>query len=162
MLTGAPPFARRGKTELACKVVLEGERPPRPRDSEKLGFTDEVWESLRRCWDKKPSHRPSIDAVSTCLERAVETWIVDVPAFMLASANRVREVTNLKEDQSREFADKLAEVRYHEILNPKSDFRFQFQELDQIEIGERSGKTYLKVLQRLCGVLPGSFLLRGV
>ena len=120
MLTGASPFWGRGKTELACKVALDDERPLRPRDSEKLGFTDEVWESLQRCWEKKPSERPSIDAVSTCLEHAAETWIVDVAAFMLASTAGVEAVVNLKEDQARDFADKLDEVRYREIL--RSEF----------------------------------------
>jgi len=110
VLTGTPPFARRGKTELACKVVLEGERPPRPRDSEKLGFTDRVWESLQRCWEKKPSARPSVDAISACLKHAAETWEVDVPAFMLASRAGVEQVMNMREDQAKDFADRLTEV----------------------------------------------------
>ena len=110
MLTGTPPFARRGKTELACKVVLEDERPPRPRDSEKLGFTDQVWERLGKCWDKRPSARPSVDAVSACLKQAAETWVIDVPAFMLASKAGVERVLNLKEGQAKDFADKLDEV----------------------------------------------------
>ena len=115
MLTGTPPFARRGKTELACKVVLEDERPSRPRDSEKLGFTDGVWGTLRVCWEKKPSARPSIDAVSICLKEAVKTWVVDVPAFMLASRAGVEQVMNLKEDQAKDFADRLDEVRRREV-----------------------------------------------
>ena len=115
MLTGTAPFARRGKTELACKVVLEGERPPKPRDPEKLGFTDKVWESLQRCWENKPSARPSIGAVSACLEKAAETWVVDIPAFMLASRAGVEQVMNLKEDQAKDFADRLDEVCPREI-----------------------------------------------
>ena len=114
MLTGAPPFARREKIELACKLVLEGERPPRPRDSEKLGFTNKVWESLQRCWGGEPSARPSVDEVSDCLEQAAETWVVDIPAFMLASEAGVEQVMNLKEDQARDFADRLDEVRSRE------------------------------------------------
>jgi len=115
VLTGTPPFARRGKTELACKVVLENERPPKPRDSEKLGFTDKVWGSLERCWEKHPSARPKIDAVSACLKQAAETWVVDVPAFMLASKAGVEQVMNMKEDQAKDFADRLDEVRLREI-----------------------------------------------
>ena len=115
MLTGTSPFARRGKTELACKVVLEDERPSRPRDSEKLGFTDKVWENLRKCWEKKPSARPPVDAVSACLKQAAETWVVDVPAFMLASRAGVEQVMNLKEDEAKDFADRLDEARPHEI-----------------------------------------------
>ena len=115
MLTGTAPFARRGKTELVCQVVFENERPPRPRDSEKLGFTDKVWGSLQRCWEKEPSARPKIDAVSACLKHAAETWVVDIPAFMLASKAGVEQVMNMKEDQAKDFADKLDEVRLREI-----------------------------------------------
>ena len=117
VLTGTPPFARRGKTELACKVVLENERPPRPRDSEKLGFTDKVWGSLQRCWDKQSSARPTVDAVSACLKQAAETWVVDVPAFMLASKAGVDQVMGMKEDQAKDFADRLDEVRLREIYS---------------------------------------------
>ena len=112
MLTGTPPFARRGKTELVYRVVLEDERPIRPRDSEKLGFTDQVWEHLGKCWDKRPSARPSVDVVSACLKQAAETWVVDAPAFMLASKVGVRRVLNLEGGQARDFADKLDEVLF--------------------------------------------------
>ena len=120
VLTGTPPFARRGKTELACMVVLEDKRPPKPRDSEKLGFTDELWGNLQRCWEKKPSARPSIDAVSAYLRHAAETWVVDVPAFMLASKDGVEQVMNMKEDQAKDFADRLDEVRSCEIRSHPS------------------------------------------
>lgn len=144
VLTGTSPFARRGKTELACKIVLEDERPQRPRDPEKLGLTNKVWEVLQRCWDKKPSSRPSVDLVSASLKQAAETWVVDVPAFMLASRAGVEQVMNMKEDQAKDFANQLDET------------------LDQIGISQHSGKTYLKYLQKLCGasgVLPSSFML---
>ena len=111
MLTGAPPLARRGMTELACRIVLDDERPPKPRDSEKLGLTHDVWETLRRCWEEKPSARPPISAVSICLEEAAKTWVVDVPAFMLASRAGVEQVMKLKEDRAKDFADRLDEVR---------------------------------------------------
>ena len=112
MLTGTTPFARRGKTELACKVVLEAERPRRPRHSEKLGFTDNVWEALQKCWEKEPSARPQVDLISTCLKQAAETWVVDVPAFMLASKAVVEQATSMKDDLAKDFANQLDEVRW--------------------------------------------------
>ena len=165
MLTGTPPFGKDGMTELVCKVVLEDQRPSKPRDSEKLGFTDDVWETLQRCWEKKPSARPPIDAVSACLKQAAKTWVVDVPAFMLASRAGVEQVMSLKEDKARAFADRLDEVRCLEIRPHPSIGgrpRFFIQTLDQIGISQHSGKMYLKYLQRLCGtsgVLPTSSLL---
>ncbi|KAF9781132.1 kinase-like domain-containing protein [Thelephora terrestris] len=143
VLTGTPPLAGRGKTELACKVALEDERPRRPRDSEKLGFTDKVWEVLQKCWEKKPSARPSVDIVSSCLKQAADTWAVDVPAFLLSSKPKVEQARNT-EDQAKDFANQLDET------------------LDQIGISEDLGKTYLKYLQKLCGaygVLPASLML---
>ena len=118
MLTGAPPFARRGKTELACRVVLEDERPPRPRDSEKLGFTEDVWETLWTCWEKEPSARPSVDVVSICLEGAVKTWVVDVPAFIVASEAGVGQVMDLGEGETKYFMDRFDEVCYHGVQLP--------------------------------------------
>jgi hypothetical protein len=110
VLTGTPPFARGAKREQAFKVVHEDERPQRPRDSEKLGLTDEVWTVLQECWGKVPSTRPSVDIVSASLKRAAETWVVDVPAFMLASEAGIEEVMNMREDRAKDFANKLDEV----------------------------------------------------
>ena len=67
------------------------------------------------CWGKKTSVRPSIDAVSTCLNRAATTWVVDVPAFMLASKAGVSQVMNLKGDQAKDFANRLDEARSREF-----------------------------------------------
>ena len=100
---------------MTCKVVPEDDKPPRPMDSEKLGFTDAVWETLQRCWEKKPSVRPSINTVSACLKMAEETWEVDVLAFMLASKAGVEQVMSMKEYQAKDFADRLDQVRLHEI-----------------------------------------------
>ena len=111
--------------ELVCRIVLEDERPPRPICSEKLGFSKEVWGSLQRCWEKQPSARMSVDAVSACLEQAAETWVVDVPAFMLASEAGVEQVMGLRENQAKDFADKLDEVSSREVLPyPPSDTWF--------------------------------------
>lgn len=115
MLTGTSPFAKKGKTELACKVVLENERPQRPRNSEKLGFTEGVWGILQTCWDKVPSSRPSIDIVSAFLKQAAETWVVDVPAFLLASKAGVAQVMSMKQDQAKDFANQLDEVRIRQL-----------------------------------------------
>lgn len=101
--------------------MLEDERPPRPRDSEKLGFYDDVWDSLQRCWEKEPSARPPVDAISVCLKRAAETWVVDVPAFMLASKAGIEQVLSMKEEKAKDFADKLDQVRL--VCRSGSGFR---------------------------------------
>lgn len=160
---GARPFAGDEGTELACEIVFNDKRPQRPINSERLGFTNEVWDVLQKCWEKKPSARPSIKDISACLKHAVRTWVVDVPAFMLASKVGVENVMNMREDQARDFANKLDEVCSREIgiaFPHSSDISFQV--LSQIGIGQQLGKTYLKYLWELCGVsgvLPASFML---
>jgi len=147
--------------ELACRIVLEDEGPPRPICSEKLGFTNEVSGSLRRCWEKGPSARPSIDAVSACVEQAARTWVVGVPAFMLSSEAGVEQVMGLKEDQAKDSANRFNEVRSRPSCRV-SGFDFPFKVLNQIGICQDLGRAYLKYLQRLCsasGVLQSSFTL---
>ena len=41
---------------------------------------------------------------------------MDVPAFMLASRAGVEQVMNMKEDQAKDFANQLDEVRWREII----------------------------------------------
>ena len=165
MLTGTRPFAGIGKTELACKVALEDERPRWPIDSEKLGFTDNVWEVLQKCWEKKPSARPTVDLVSACLKQAAETWVVDVPAFLLAGKPGVEYVMKMKGDQAKDFANKLDEVRWRDWTTRfgwSNDSGASLQLINQIGISRPSGRIYLKYLQKLCGasgVLPASFML---
>ena len=110
VLTGTSPFADRGKAELACKIVIENERPLRPRDSEKLGFTDKIWEILQTCWEKDPSARPSIDAISADLKRAAGAWVVDVPAFILSSKAGAEQAMDIKDDQAKDLQNQLSEV----------------------------------------------------
>lgn len=110
MLTGAPPFASRQKPELACQVALEGERPPRPKNSESLGITNEIWDLLELCWAKDVSSRPVINHVVTCLEGAMKHWSADATAFLLASEAGVKEVMSMEHEKAQKIADELDKV----------------------------------------------------
>ena len=111
MLTGAPPFASRQKSELACQVVLRGERPHRPKNSESLGITDEIWGLLELCWAKEASSRPAADHVVRCLEGAVGHWAAEATAFLLGSDAGVKEVMNMEREKAQKIADELDKVR---------------------------------------------------
>ena len=111
MLTGAPPFASRQKPELACEVVLEGKRPPRPNNSESLGITDVLWDLLELCWAKDPSSRPTVNRVMGCLEGAARNWTADATAFLLASEAGVQEVMNMERERAQKIADDLDKAR---------------------------------------------------
>ena len=113
VLTGAPPFVNRQKPELACQVVLEDERPPRPNNWEALGITNEIWDLLVLCWAKDASSRPAVSDVVRCLKGAEKHWTADPTAFLLASEAGVQEVISMKPEKAQKIADDLDKVRRH-------------------------------------------------
>jgi hypothetical protein len=115
VLTGRPPFYKRGKPELVYQVVEENKRPLRPQDSERLGITDSVWETMVTCWDKKVSARLQIESVMACLTKASRDWVADVPAFLLAGKAGVAQVMGLRGDEAQKFVDELCKV----VLEPQ-------------------------------------------
>ena len=105
--------------ELACKVVLEGKRPPRPNGSESLGITDEVWDLLELCWAEDASSRPTVDYVVGCLDRAAKLWTEDATPSLLVSEAGVQEVINLDRERAQKIADRLDKVRRHASVQHK-------------------------------------------
>ena len=120
VLTGTPPFAGQQGPELACQVVLEGKRPPRPNGSESLGITDEIWALLELCWAKDASSRPAVNDVVVCLERAAKHWTEDVTASLLVSEAKAQEVTDMEREKAQRIADEFDEVRSH--LNARRNY----------------------------------------
>lgn len=164
MLTGRSPFYKRGKSELAYQVVQENKRPLPPQDSERLGITASVWDMMVNCWDKKVSARLQIESVITCLTKAARVWVVDVPAFLLASEAGVAHVMGMQGDEAQNFADKLYKVVPPEPKTVTLDADAKEQTLASTEINSPSGKTYLTRLKALCdtsGILPSSLMLSG-
>ena len=97
-------------SELACQVVLEGKRPPRPSNSEGLGITDEIWDLLELCWAKDASSRPVVNHVSHHLGLAVERWTADATEFLLASEAGVQELMYMESEKLQGVADELDKV----------------------------------------------------
>ena len=56
--------------------VAGGSRPERPRGTEAVWFTDDVWEMLGRCWVPQPEHCPSVKDVLRCLEEVSRSWVL--------------------------------------------------------------------------------------
>lgn len=100
---------------MAYQVVQENKRPLLPQDSERLGITDSVWNTIVNCWDKKVSARLQIESVIKCLTRAARVWVADVPAFLLASEAGVTHVMSMKGDEAQDFVDKLYKVVLPEL-----------------------------------------------
>jgi len=165
VLTGAPPFASRGKPELVFQAAIEGKCPPRPSTSESIGITNEVWDLLGLCWARDVSSRPTVKHVVNRLEVAVKHWTADPVTFLLASETGVQTVMNMEHEKIQKFANDLDKVRRHasNIQHNRSSDP-QPQALDRIGVSKNT-KKYLRCLQNLCGVsgvLPQSFALTEV
>lgn len=58
--------------------ISKGTRPKKPEDAAKFGFTDGLWEIVERCWSADRDARPTLEAVLSCLRKAVSRWRVVV------------------------------------------------------------------------------------
>jgi len=68
VLSGQVPFAQDFREIPVMLKIADGRRPGRPQGREGAWFTDEVWDTLGRCWKHQPHERPRIDAVLQCLQ----------------------------------------------------------------------------------------------
>ena len=78
VLSGQVPFSQHRNCAVIAGI-LRGERPGRPDKADKMGFTDDVWGILGRCWESIPSDRPEIEDVLRCLENASLSWMPPPP-----------------------------------------------------------------------------------
>jgi len=49
--------------ETAILMIVRGQRPDKPCNTECRGFTPQVWKFTQRCWRQNPAKRPDIAAV---------------------------------------------------------------------------------------------------
>ena len=68
VLSGRAPFVPSNAPVIW--MVLNGQRPERPKGREGALFTDDLWEILGLCWKQQPGERTSAKAVLRCLEKA--------------------------------------------------------------------------------------------
>ena len=54
--------------------VVEGKRPPKPKDASDVGFSDSLWDFVRRCWDGRSELRPTVTEVVSQLGIAAAAW----------------------------------------------------------------------------------------
>ena len=70
VLSGRVPFVG-DKDVVVIRIIAEGKIPKRP---EEAWFTNDVWGTLKSCWESKPQNRPRLKAVLQCLENASVSW----------------------------------------------------------------------------------------
>ena len=73
VLSGRAPFAPYNEF-MVMRLVTEGKHPERPKGSEGVWFTDDLWRMLNLCWDIRPESRPGIGVILEDLERASSDW----------------------------------------------------------------------------------------
>ena len=73
VLTGQAPFPYCNSLVVMRKII-EGEYPDRPQGPEAVWFTDDLWETLERCWSPNPRLRPAVEDVLESLNRGLATW----------------------------------------------------------------------------------------
>lgn len=70
VLSGQKPFAQ-GKGHAVIRMVMDGERPRRPRGKGGRLFTDGIWNMAQLCWKPQPEDRTNAKAVLLNLEEGL-------------------------------------------------------------------------------------------
>ena len=55
---------------------MEGVRPRKPEAAKRLGFSDELWRIVEKCWLEDRNARPGVEDIFSCLNDAVAFWYV--------------------------------------------------------------------------------------
>ena len=51
-------------------AILEGDRPEKPENAMRLGFTESLWETVEKCWVEDWSARPDVNDILSRLSVA--------------------------------------------------------------------------------------------
>src|SRR5882757_5977551 len=73
VLCGRLPHRGLRPHEVMC-ATMRGDRPRKPETMENLGFTDELWTTVERCWRENWNERPEVKEILSSLERATRAW----------------------------------------------------------------------------------------
>ena len=74
MLCGRAPFHNLVRDAAVIRAIVEGDRPKKPRNAARLGFTEELWETIERCWLEDRNARPGVEVVRSRLNDAAPFW----------------------------------------------------------------------------------------
>ena len=58
----------------AMRAIMGGDRPQKPKAAESIGFTDELWRMVERCWQENRDERPGVREILHCLESTAQAW----------------------------------------------------------------------------------------
>ncbi|KAF9789584.1 kinase-like domain-containing protein [Thelephora terrestris] len=74
VLCGHSPFIEKENSLMLTSEIVNGVRPTKPEGAERLGFNNELWTIVERCWQGIIVERPGIDDILSCLNDATAFW----------------------------------------------------------------------------------------
>ena len=75
-MCGHHPYLEFQLDILAVNAILEGVRQKKPEGAKHLGFSDELWRTVERCWLEDRNTRPSVGDTLSSINGAVLFWYV--------------------------------------------------------------------------------------
>jgi hypothetical protein len=73
-LCGHHPYAEVQSDIMVVNEIMEGVRPKKPKDTKRMGFSDELWKMIELCWLEDRNARPGIDEILFSLKDATAFW----------------------------------------------------------------------------------------
>ena len=74
MLCGHIPYHDFPDDIAVIVAVMKGVRPKKPEKAAHLGFTEELWDTVKQCWWEDRNARPVVEDILACLNGAPLSW----------------------------------------------------------------------------------------
>ena len=75
-MCGHLPYHNFANDMTVIAAIMEGIRPKKPENATQLGFTEILWDTVKRCWREDWSARPGVEEILSCLTGATPSWTV--------------------------------------------------------------------------------------
>ena len=76
VLCGHCPYVEIELDTVVICSITGGIRPAKPEGAKQLGFSDELWRTVERCWRADRNARPNIASILSSLNEAKAFWEV--------------------------------------------------------------------------------------
>jgi hypothetical protein len=76
VLCGHYPYVEIQSDIMVIRAITGGVRPKKPEGAKRLGFSDELWRTVERCWQEDRNARPNIASILSSLNEAKAFWDV--------------------------------------------------------------------------------------
>jgi len=74
VLCGNHPYVEIQSDILVADAIVKGTRPKKPEGATHLGFDNELWKTVERCWLENYSARARVEDILFCLNGSAELW----------------------------------------------------------------------------------------